>query len=553
MILNNGEKRRFWMWLAPALGLVLALTVGGCLKVKDRLTINADGSGSILLETESLLPAGNDPMNVAGMAQEYRTLYPPMDRYRLSQLLPDKDFTIKMLPRSGSGQGLKIEATFKDINRLLESPYGKAHSLSMVRVGGELFLTARTGLQAPARMVDHMGEFMADEIKAGGGVKTVEAAKKLAIEFTIVMPAVAKVGMSNPDFVAGAVASGNTVTWTVDYAKAKDAAEAAAAFDNILTVRCPDADVKFQPVDTPRLDLAFFKDLKDRQLVAAPVIDEAKVLAAAKVVPVRLEVTRSFDLAGSMRNRPQNSAQLSVVALVPKALAPRQFGMPVIKEARDDLGTNLILPEGGYYRDYSDEWDEEGQEGAKEEAEVIRQFQITLKTPPAKAKSIASIKASIDLQYPGAQHLVRLEGAIPKASLVAMPDEDRSRQADPIVNPRLKELGVELVSRVSVENGVTRINLVVESKKADVTQVQVFDKDGRPWPTITNRANDGGSGQPRVLVAGRPEGPLSLAVVVQEDGPKVTLPIEIKGVPLTGGADESAKPKTPGKPAAAKP
>jgi len=555
-----------WRPALVAMVLAAALAAAGCVKVKDHLTINADGSGTVHLETVSLLP--QEAMAAEGRGGEGMMFYPPTSPDAVEAMFPKEDFEVKAEPKADvpGRMGVVADVKFKDINKLLASDYGKAHSLRLVREGGELVLQARTGVQAAGRF-----DFQAFAASAGEGPPPEEkkimeeAVTKLAAEFKITMPAAVKVEG------AGATAEGNTASWSADRAAIKDAAAAVEAFDVILTVRCPDAGVTFKPAPVARLDLEPFKDLKDAKLTDAPPVDLEKVKAAAKFVPVMLRVTRSFNLAGE-DFQSENSAVLTAAIVVPRELAPVHWGEAVLIEAKDDRGTNLVPPKAeGYEYHYRQrmfsrsssfpgvEGDEEEPGAAKKspDPEVVQEVSFALNVPPPEATRIVLLKGSATLDYPGSRHVVRIEGAIAKEAIPDVGPKNMMMSLGsamkPLADPKLEALGVKLTVSASQGGGLTMVEIVTGLNASPVAEAQVFDAAGRPWPTlpasIMSRGEDEG-GSRRFFVVGNPEGPLSLGLILNAPGPSLVLPIELRDIPMTrdASAPSAAKPAEAPKP-----
>ena len=567
-----------WRTTLTVMAVAAIFAAAGCVKVKDHLTINADGSGTVHLETVSFLPreAGAVPFGRGG---EGGMSYPPASTDAVEAMFPNENFEVKAGPNpEASGQpGVVADIKFKDINKLIASDYGKAHSLRIVREGGVLVLQARTGVQAAGRfdLASFAGPAMVEESMPPEVKKSMEeAVTKLAAEFRITMPAAVKAEG------AGATAEGQTAAWSADRAAIKDAAAAAEAFDVVLTVRCPDAGVTFKPVPVARLDLEPFKDLKDAKLTDAAAVDLEKVKAAAKFVPVMLRVTRSFNLAGE-DFQSENSAVLTAAIVVPRELAPVRWGDPVLTEAKDDRGTNLVPAKGEgdegraryIRRTYIRSGDlrawnggeEEGPGAAKKppDPEVIQSMSFDLKVPPPEATRIVLLKGSATLEYAGSRHVIRLEGAIAKDAIsesgpgmrmMAPSSEDKK----PLTNPKLEALGVKLTVSASRGGGLMMVEIGAASAASPVSAAQVFDAAGRPWPTLSASGmggQDDEGGSQRFIVIGKPEGPLSLGLILDAPGPSLTLPIELRDIPMTRDASTppAAKPAETPKPDAKAP
>ena len=161
---------RTWM-------LVLAVALCGCFKTKDELTINADGSGTVRLETRVLIPSETlQGLGMAMGASEGPVTYPPTSEAEAKRWFPAKDFnmTVKEDRAEAGDSTLVITAEFKEVNRLLASPYAKAHGLTLLVTNGVLSLKAITGIEAVAwlaEMKDEGGMFggkVEKQVMAGG-------------------------------------------------------------------------------------------------------------------------------------------------------------------------------------------------------------------------------------------------------------------------------------------------------------------------------------------------------------------------------------------------
>ena len=104
--------------LLPSL---LLLVLCGCFKTKDELTLNADGSGSVRLETRVLVPS--ETLSAIGLGarmsggDDIPAVYPPTSEAEAKQWFPAKDFILsaKQEAASDGGSSLVITAGFKDI------------------------------------------------------------------------------------------------------------------------------------------------------------------------------------------------------------------------------------------------------------------------------------------------------------------------------------------------------------------------------------------------------------------------------------------------------
>ena len=69
--------------------------------------------------------------------------------------------------------------------------------------------------------------------------------------------------------------------------------------------------------------------------------------------------------------------------------------------------------------------------------------------------------------------------------------------------------------------------------QAALSEAQVFDSEGRPWPTLLQQQGFGDEGSCSIMIAGRPTAPLSLALLVTPVGADIEIPIVLEKVPVT--------------------
>ena len=154
------------------LGL-LPVLLCGCIKTKDELTINADGSGSVRIETQAATPPELAGMMGASMGQMGgAVMYPPVGEAEGRQFFPGKDFNVTVNQQKADNGDVTtvIQADFKDINTLLASPYGRAHQLSVCLTNGSLVVRGVSGMEAAAQLAgfkDDTGMAAAHDARAG--------------------------------------------------------------------------------------------------------------------------------------------------------------------------------------------------------------------------------------------------------------------------------------------------------------------------------------------------------------------------------------------------
>ena len=509
----------------------------GCFQTKDELTLEADGSGKVRIETRTSIPAEM----LAGMGMGARMgasdaiVYLPMSESEAKKFFPGKAFTVtaKEEKVGESGRQLVVEAAFKDVNALLASPYARAHSLLFKVESGKLVLSALSGIEAAARFAEMKDEggMLGAELSGLANLEKFKA--ELRSEFRVTLP--------NAVLASNGTKDGRSVTWIAERAKYTNGTEFAQQAGVVLEASCAADGLKMSPDFQPRLALQSFKDLQSGTIAAqgsAP--DAKKVIAAAKFVPYALQVTRSLDLSGEGGSQ-ENQAQLIGGVVLPREFAPQKWGAVKLEEVIDAKGNSLkrerdrgdFFPESRFNSLNEAEDEDKPAEAAEERKTVTLGFN----PPDWKVKEIARIKGSIALQYlGGARHIVKLTNAVPtswikEVSKEAEYDFDPNQRA--LSSPSLPELGLTLNFQMGMaQSGFTMLMLQVGGKKAVLSEAQVFDAEGRPWPTFLQQQAFGDEGSCSIMVAGRPKAPLSLAFVATSVGADVEIPIVLEKVPV---------------------
>jgi hypothetical protein len=532
------------MWKRLSIGLLLVFLCG-CFKTKDELTINADGSGKVRIETRSSVP----PELSEGLGMEGRmggmnggVMYPPTSESEAQKFFPGKDFTVTTKQeKSDNGEVVTvIEAAFKDINALLASPYGRAHQLSAKLENGTLVLNGLSGMEVIARFAE-----MKDDgdmgFSAMPGLADMRKKKdEMRDEFRVTLP--------NAITTASGIHEDKTASWIVERAKCKDAEEFAKQLGAILEARCPADGLKFSPVTPTRLGLRSFKELAEGAGTEKQAsIDTNKIAAAAKFVPYGLQVTRSLDLSGEGGGH-ESGAQFIGAVVLPTELAPRQWDEARLDEVVDAKGNDLKLKDSAEgqmlaMRTRLSEM-ENGETEQNTNGLQRREVSFGFRPPDWKVNEIGRIRGSITARYFSGSQVVKLTNAIPakwfmdvKAMRSGSFDNfDRSEKT--LNSSRLTDLGLLLsVQMGMVENEMTILTLQVKGKQAALTDAQVFDAEGRSWPTFLqsqSAGEDSEGGSCQIMVAGKPQAPLSLALLVSGGGVTIEVPIFLEHVPVNG-------------------
>lgn len=545
------------MKILPRLfSLALIVLLSGCFQGKDELTLQPDGSGTVRLTFHFSLPEELFASLMGMGSRGAPVIYPPVTEGEARRFFPAKDFILKFDEAStNNGNAVTIVATFTNVNALLASPYGKAHQLTLKRDSASHTLVFQ-GISA-GELLARAANFKPESEELGMELPTSqlnleELQKKkneMSFEFKVTLP--------NPitEASTNGAKSGKTVTWSAERAKCKDDDEFASGLSGVLEARCADT-VTFSSATPSRMGLLPFSQLvagKTADTVILP--DSSKILAAARFVPYSLQVTRSLDLSGEGTS--ESMALLSGAVVLPTELAPQRWGEAKLEEALDAQGHSLMPKEQeddrygrfGRYRSYGsrssldDEADSDTDARPKVKSEKERMVTLAFKAPDWKVKQLARVKGKLELQYLGDPEIVKLTNAV-SASLVINPRSlsglirsSRDKEPQKIEDARLSELSYELtVEGAVVQGGMTMLQLEAGSGIASLLDLQVFDAEGRPWPTLMPEPDSESSSESRsleVVVAGTPKPPLSLGLMLSGVGTAVNVPLEVENVPLS--------------------
>jgi len=528
--------------VAAAAALVLSLSAG-CLEVKEHLTIKADGSGTLVIETQCLAPAEiGQMMRQRGRGEaglDYLS-YPPLSEADATKLFPGKAFTVQVKDNTGKDavSGVICRVAFKDINDLLASPYGRARSLSVKLEGGKLSFASLSGL-LPAIVMSESEDIdmMPTAVEIG------KKKNEMAGEFKLTLP--------NTVASSNGTHAGSSVTWVMDRSKTKDANEAIKLFARPMRAACPGAGIRFAPATPPRLGLLPFNELKEGPTGEKVKIPDAKTVSgAARFVPYVLKIVRTFDLAGEGRYG-ENEAELVGAVVIPRELAPGRWGRVHLEEAIDDKGNDLKFREDPYRHRWSSIMPQlRSEQRQRKPGPQLRHFVVLeFKVPNRNVKKIARIKADIGLHYFGAGEVLKVAKAIPKELVRDMrrrlrPSSLRESHRE-LSHPKLTELGLKAtVGSVMRVRNTTSFTVRVEGAKASLAELQLFDAQGTRWPTFASSDRDVGEDTYwRVTVPGGPEPPYSLALLVSGKRTSIKVPITLENVPVSGRAKKTPATK----------
>ncbi len=353
-----------------------------------------------------------------------------------------------------------------------------------------------------------------------------------------------RVTLPNAISTANGAREGKTASWVVERAKCKDADDFARQLGTVSEASCPADGLKISPVTPLRMGLLPFAELAAGAVVTGLAVDTNKIAAAAKFVPYGLTVTRSLDLSGE-GGTGENAAQLIGAVVVPQEFAPQKWGDPRLDEVVDAKGNDLKpgdsdLPSRfSSYQAMANGDDEEDSTNNNNLQQHVVVFNF--RPPDWKISEITRIKGSVGLQYFGGSQVVKLTNAVPAnwiadaASMMGGGAFDSTEK--PLKSEALAGLGLSLSVQMSAaQSGMTMLDLQVKGKEAALMDAQVFDADGKPWPTFWQQQDLGQGGdmnQCQIFVAGKPQPPLSLAFLASGSGSTVEVPILVEHVPLS--------------------
>jgi hypothetical protein len=516
------------------LGVLLACLCG-CIKNKDELTLNADGSGKVRIETQRSLPPEMGEGMALGRMGGLSVVYPPTSEAEAQKFFPQKDFTVKVTAQRGTNGETTtiIEAEFKDINALLASPYGHAHELTAKIADGALVVRGVSGMEASARYAEMKDDTGMITAQIPGYADLQKKKGEMRSEFRVTLPNTVSAGNGARD--------GKTVVWIVERAKCKDADDFAQQLGALSEAKCPADGLTMKPAPLVRMGLLPFAELAAGISEAGAAVDTNKIAAAAKFVPYGLSVMRTLDLSGEGGSR-ESAAELTGAVILPKDFTPQKWGAVKLDEAVDAKGNNLKPAEADEERRFGSQVRYSGsanEDDAEADTNNVCSHVVSIgfRPPDWKVNEIARIKGSVSLQYFAGAQVLKLTNAIP-AKWIADQSKMMNGEMDfsdkPLDSAALDGVGLKL----SVQSGMIQAGMTILTVRAKgdaaLKDVQVFDVNGRPWPTFLQEQDYGGeSGSCQIMVAGKPQAPLSLALQVSGNGATVPVPVLVEHVSLT--------------------
>jgi hypothetical protein len=257
-------------------------------------------------------------------------------------------------------------------------------------------------------------------------------------------------------------------------------------------------------------------------------------------------VTRSVDLSGQ-GGMNQNSAELVGAVVLPREFEPQKWGETTLDEAVDAKGNDLKPTDANPTQNFiyntggsGEEGDDDASAQTNSEADLHHTVTFSFRPPDWKIKEIGKVKGSVALHYFGGAEVVKMTNAIPANWIVDPTQGLRNGGFDgsekKINSPRLAEMGMPLSLQMAMaQSGMTMLMLQISGKKGVLIDAQVFDAQGKPWPTFLTQQGFGGAEGDgcQLMVPGSPAAPLSLAVAASGSGSSVDVPVLVEHIPLT--------------------
>ena len=527
-IIRSGmaQIKRFFLYFLAA-GAIC--TFSACLIVDEKLVINKDGSGFIILECQSDIP--RDELAWLVKSSPFLDRYPPLDENLLREMFPGEDFSLEMeeIPQLKLARGIRAKVRFTHIDALVNSPYARAKSLEISKNDKMMQIRSQTGTEALALFAAEGKLETNDQISFIGNA-LLKNKDLFYSKFTVSLPEA-----DNGDGSLGI--HGEKILDLSAQGKTKFQEETFKP----LVLSCSAQAVDFSPGQSVRLNLDSFENLQEKTLPGtnpAPSADRLKSLV--EFVPDVLEMERSFLFSGDYYS-PVNSAKLSgnlVVSYTPAPVLASDNARTV--KVVDDLGN--ILPPGDSRHSSYDQGDTKKEEPGH--------FPITLCFQPPEwgVKKIKSVAGEADFKFVDGLKIVKAsqiitEDHIKKAENL---EETRSygfgREQDVIFDD--KGLIVQ-IGEAEQAGGILHLNLFVSGDPTEIKEIQIFNNKGKAWPKVSVRERGFFSSDGRkkfdIFLPGAPERPLSLALLTSAGAKKVTVPFTVYDIsclsPIKSNAD----------------
>ncbi|TVR45146.1 MAG: hypothetical protein EA402_04950 [Planctomycetota bacterium] len=524
------SRRRHWL---IALGALFAFTFAGCASVEDTLTIHADGSWSVELEVGSPMSQHQrqQALMAAGHLRRGETLpiYPPLTPQEARNLFPDQAVQISPQPPKHSEANLKARFVIRgeQLSQLLDSPYAQQRQLRLeaTEAGTELSYTdpmqtiiGLLAIDPEAEQDQHMSWY--SELLEGA----IKHRQHWRSTQRVILP-----GGQSPD--AWASSADGVLSWEL----AGNAEDGSFDKDRFLMPRRARGDALEVEIPSPttRLGQGAFADLPTGLAGgSAQAVDEEGLKAQARWLPQRLEVTRSFNYSGERQHR-RDGTQFHALLLLPPQLEPSSWGELTINQALANDGSDVTVADRNFSRGHSSYFGGGRNRGPLENF-AYHQYHSSFGVVPRGADGLSSIEVEATLTFPGAPHVVKAEHLIPADEILeANHSAGRSWSSqDRVAFPGLDDYGIGLrYLRAERQQTGYQIEARLADSNGRIIGLQVFDAEGRPWPSMVNPYQHSSSTL-YYITLGHPQPPLSIALMVDGGGAKITLSHTFTDLPL---------------------
>ncbi|MCP4109145.1 MAG: hypothetical protein GY749_27055 [Desulfobacteraceae bacterium] len=499
-----------------------------CIRTKEHIIINKDGSGRVIIESQAEMQFDRFYHTHAGRmfsSDSSNSAYLFMNgKESLEILFPGDSFKIQLkeLKEKKYATGTAAEIEFADINDLLASPYGKIKSLEATRDEKYLNIRARTGLEHFIFGITTKDTEFLEEFAAISG-QDISKKSEMFFEFKVTFP-------GKPVKGNGQITD-QTSVWTIDCASLKDEDKIRQESVKIMTASCPSTEIAFSPNTPPRLSLDNFQHLKEQKTAYGKIPSREKIIANVSFIPHKLLIKRSFDISGYEYGATESYSYLSGVIAIQSQLAPQKWGDNQLIEIFDNLN-NSLKPSGKKARRWDNRYSNRTRSHYSEKTQKEqRPMSFIFKVPDRSAQKIKTFKAEVEMIYSSGAQVVKIDKAI-RENIITDSDKGRGKRLkERVSHPELLKSGVNLsIAKVITRGDLLMIFMYSDKSEASVIQFQVFDAQGLPWPTLYNPVSDRSTSP--IIVIGKPEHPLSLALMVSA-GISVKIPVELKDISLT--------------------
>lgn len=507
----------------------LATMLTGCIKVNDTLTINPDGSGSIVLKGEVAVGTPNSMIRNPNFNQQIPSSpllnYPPHKDYMVNVLFPSDIFTQQKceITADENKTSFSVHVTFTDINALLKSPYAEIHSLRISKSERNIECLSRSSLALLQLMKNNALKKSAME---SGNMTATEANALLQkdaihVSFSIVM--------KEAPLESNGVIAGNQAEWSVNSKEGFD--QAMAALNTTRSARWPKEALTITPVNPIRLNLASFQQLEEKEYAFGKAVDEQARIKGIRILPYILQSQLSYAYQSNYFSG-SNNTTLMFFLIEDKSLNIQHLNKPVINEARDNVGSDLVMKAD---QDSNDSYDYPPNKEILPDGRKLYQLSVTLRPPAFHASSLPICRGTIPAVFESTNTVIKCSSILQKDQIKkgSLRYSGREPIGIPLEHPMLRNAAVDIsLTASSPESGIIQIEFNNGERQDSISSAQFFSADGSPCPTLamtTPYENESA----KYLLPADVTFPLSLALVIRTDAKSVDIPFTFTNLPLT--------------------